>query len=363
MTRRRDFLKRTALGATAGAATIAAPGVVHAQPTLNWRMPSSFPKSLETLFGAAELVCKRVAEMSNGKFNIRPFAAGEIVPALQVLDAVQNGTVEIGHTAPYYYIGKDPTWAFGTIVPFGMNARQFNSWWYQGGGDAVYNEFSQGNGIVCMPAGNTGAQMGGFFRKEITSVKDLEGLKFRIAGLGGQVMARLGAVPQQIPGGDIYPALEKGTIDAAEWVGPHDDEKLGLGKVAKYYYYPGFWEGSAALHCIVNKKAWESLPKEYQAMLETASDAVNSITLARYDGLNGAAVRRLVSQGVQLRAFPRDVMEAGYKASQEMYAEFSAKSPQFKKVADNYFQYRNELIPWFRVTENTFDDFMATVKK
>jgi TRAP-type mannitol/chloroaromatic compound transport system substrate-binding protein len=363
MTRRREFLKRSALGAAAGAATIAAPAVVRAQPTLNWRMPSSFPKSLETLYGSAEQVCRRVAEMSNGKFNIRPFAGGEIVPPLAVLDAVQNATVEIGHTAPYYYIGKDPTWAFGTIVPFGLNARQFNSWWYAGGGDKLFNEFTQANGIVTLPAGNTGAQMGGFFRKEIKSIKDLEGLKFRIAGLGGQLMAKLGAVPQQIAGAEIYPALEKGTIDAAEWVGPHDDEKLGLGKVAKFYYYPGFWEGSAAVHCIVNKKAWDELPKEYQSMLETACGEANAVMLARYDALNGAAVRRLIAQGVQLRAFPRDVMEAGYKAAQDLYAEFAAKSASFKKVSDGYFEFQRETIPWFRVTENTFDDFMASIKK
>jgi TRAP-type mannitol/chloroaromatic compound transport system substrate-binding protein len=359
---RRKFLKRAA-GAGAAATALAAPAIVKAQPTLNWRLASSFPKSLDTIFGAAEYAAKFVAEMSGGKFNIRVFAGGEIVPGLQVLDAVQNGTVEIGHTAPYYYVGKDPTWAFGTAVPFGLNARQYNAWWNFAGGDKLFNEFSQANGVVSLLCGNTGAQMGGWFRNEIKSLNDLKGLKFRVGGFAGQVLAKLGVVPTQIAGGEIYQSLERGTIDAAEWVGPYDDEKLGFAKVAKYYYYPGWWEGGPALHLQVNKKAWDALPKEYQSMLHAAAHAGNEWMLAKYDAQNPAAIRRLVAGGTQLRAFSREMMDASYKAANELYAETNAKNAAFKKVFDSYMGFRDESIGWFRVTENSFDDFLATVKR
>jgi TRAP-type mannitol/chloroaromatic compound transport system substrate-binding protein len=359
---RRKFLKQAA-GAGIATGALAAPAIVKAQPTINWRCASSFPKSLDTIFGAAEYAAKFVNEMSGGKFNIRVFAGGEIVPGLQVLDAVQNGTVEIGHTAPYYYVGKDPTWAFGTAIPFGLNARQTDAWWMFAGGDKLFNEFSQSQGVVSLLCGNTGAQMGGWFRKEIKSVAELQGVKMRIGGWGGQVMAKLGAVPTQVAGGEIYQSLERGAIDAAEWVGPYDDEKLGFNKVAPFYYYPGWWEGGAALHLQVNKKAWDALPKEYQAMLQAAAHAGNDYMLAKYDAQNPAAVRRLVAAGTQLRAFPRDVMEAAFKASNDLFAETAAKNATFKRVLDSYVGFRNESIPWMRVTENTFDDFLATVKR
>lgn len=355
---RRDFLKTAGVGAAAGAA-IAAPAIVRAQPTLNWRLASSFPKSLDTIFGAADHMAKRVGEMSGGKFNIRVFAGGEIVPGLQVMDSVANATVELGHTAPYYYVGKDPTWAFGTAVPFGLNFRQYNAWWIFGGGEQVFNEFTQGLGVVSLLAGNTGAQMGGWFRKEIKSTADLAGVKMRIGGWGGTVFAKLGIVPTQIAGGEIYQALERGTIDAAEWVGPYDDEKLGFHKVAKFYYYPGWWEGGPALHTQVNKKAWDSLPKEYQAMLTAASYEANAWMMAKYDAGNAAALKRLIAAGVQLRGYPREVMDAAFKAANALYAETAAKNAAFKKVHDSYMAFRNDSASWLRVTENTFDDFVA----
>src|SRR5882672_1362115 len=275
--KRRDFIKSAGLGAAAGAGLVTA-AQARAQagaPTVNWRLAASWPKSLDTLYGGAELIGKRVAAATGGKFNIKVFAAGEIVGGLQVLDAVQNGTVECGHTATYYYFGKDPTFAFSCAIPFGMNARQQNAWMYHGGGLDLYREFLKDYNIISFPAGNTGAQMGGWFRKEIKTVADLKGLKMRIGGTGGLPLQKLGVVPQQIPGGDIYPALEKGTIDAAEWVGPYDDEKLGLYKVAKNYYYPGWWEGGPELDLFVNAKAYEELPKDYQAILEGACYEAN----------------------------------------------------------------------------------------
>ena len=360
--KRRNFLTAASAGMAAGAAVM--PGLTAAQaaalPTIKWRLTSSFPKSLDTIYGSADVIAKRVASATAGKFTIQVFAAGEIVPGLQAMDAVKDGTVECCHTAPYYYFGKDPTFAFACAIPFGMNARQQNAWMYHGGGMALMREFFRDYNIINFPAGNTGAQMGGWFRKEIRSVADLKGLKFRVGGFAGRVLGKLGVVPQQIAGGDIYPALEKGTIDAAEWVGPYDDEKLGFFKVAKYYYYPGWWEGGPELDLFVNIKQWEALPAEYKSILESACAEANIDMLAKYDALNPAALKRLVGNGVQLRPFNRDIMAACYKAANEVYAEESAKNPKFKKVFDSWKAFRDDQILWFRVAEQNYDSFMAT---
>ncbi|TMJ88720.1 MAG: ABC transporter substrate-binding protein, partial [Alphaproteobacteria bacterium] len=257
--KRREFLKVGAAGLAAS--SLAAPAIAQSTPEVRWRLTASWPKSLDTLYGACETFAKHVSEATDNKFQIQVFAAGEIVPALQVLDAVQNGTVEIGHTATYYYVGKDPTWALFCAVPFGLNTRQQNAWFYDGDGMKLMNEFAKKANVYCLVGGNTGAQMGGWFRKEIKGVEDLSGLKMRIGGWAGKTLQKLGVVPQQIAGGDIYPALEKGTIDAAEWVGPYDDEKLGFNKVAPYYYYPGWWEGGTANHFMINQAKWNELPK------------------------------------------------------------------------------------------------------
>jgi TRAP-type mannitol/chloroaromatic compound transport system substrate-binding protein len=301
MDRRKFFTSAAAGGAALGVAatTLARPAIAQTAPEIHWRMPSSFPKSLDTLYGGAEQICAEVAAMTDNKFQIRPFAGGEIVPPLQVLDAVQNGTVECGQTASYYYVGKDPTFAFGSTVPFGFNTRQQQAWMLAGGALDMMNEFLKSYNVMAMIAGNTGAQMGGWFRKEIKTPEDIKGLKFRIAGLAGAVIAKMGGVPQQIGGGDIYPALEKGTIDAAEWVGPYDDEKLGFVKVAKYYYYPGWWEGNAQLSLMVNIDSWNKLPKAYQVALQTACASANTTMQAKYDAQNPDALKRLVGQGAR----------------------------------------------------------------
>src|ERR1700681_2582596 len=278
--KRRDFIKVTGIG-VAGAATMAAPAIAQSMPEIKWRMTTSWPKSLDTLHGGAEVLAKAVGEATDNKFQIQVFAAGELVPGLQVLDAVQNGTVQAGHTAPYYYWGKDPAFALDTAVPFSLNARQTNAWQIFGGGLELFRDFYKGYNIYNIPAGNTGAQMGGWYRKEMKSVADWKGLKMRIGGYAGKVIEKLGAVPQQIAGGDIYPALEKGTIDAAEWVGPYDDEKLGFNKVAKYYYYPGWWEGGPQLSAFFNLAEWGKLPKEYQNIVEAACWEANTWMLAK----------------------------------------------------------------------------------
>jgi TRAP-type mannitol/chloroaromatic compound transport system substrate-binding protein len=347
------------VGVAAGAAagTIAAPARAQSQPTIQWRMASSFPKSLDTLFGTAEMIARRVSDLTDGRFQIRVFAGGEIVPALQVLDGVQAGTIECGHTAPYYYVGKDPAFAFATAIPFGLNSRQQSAWMYSGGGSEAMEPLFKDYGCVQFPAGNTGTQMGGWFRKEIRSVADLKGLKFRIAGIAGQMMAKLGAVPTQIAGGEIYQSLERGTIDAVEWVGPYDDEKLGLAKVARYYYYPGFWEGGAQLSAIVNLKKFAELPKSYQAAFEVACAEAHSHMQARYDASNTNALRKLVAGGAQLRAFPRPVMEAAEKVAYQLYGELSAKSAHWKRIYPGWKKFRDDEYLWFRVAEQAFDSY------
>ena len=302
-----------------------------------------------------------MSAITGGKFQIQVFAAGEIVPGLQVLDAVQNATVECCHTVPYYFVGKDPTFGFGACMPFGLNTRQQFSWMYHGGGMELMREFYKGYGIINFPAGNTGAQMGGWFRKEVKTVADLKGLKFRIGGYAGKVLSRLGVVPQQIAGGDIYPALEKGTIDAAEWVGPYDDEKLGFNKVAKFYYYPGWWEGGPEIDLFVNQKAFDALPAEYKAALETACYEATLDMVSKYDAVNPPALRRLVATGTNLRPFSRDVMDACFKAAHEQYDEDASKNAAFKKVYEAWRKYRDEQLLWFRVTEGQFDSYMQAV--
>ena len=357
---RRSFIKKAGLvGAGAAAATtLAAPAIAQSSPKITWRVTSSFPKALDTIYGAAETMASYVREASDGNFDIQVFAAGEIVPGLQAADAVTAGTVEMCHTASYYYWGKDPSWALGTAVPFGLNARQINAWFYFGGGNDLMNEFYNTQGIHAMPCGNTGAQMGGWYRKEINTVDDLKGLKMRIGGFAGKIVEKLGVVPQQIAGGDIYPALEKGTIDAAEWVGPYDDEKLGFQKVAPYYYYPGWWEGGPALHAMVNLAKWNELPKNYQALLSAASEAANGSMMASYDHKNPPALRRLVAGGAQLKPFSQAILEACFNASMETYNEITASNAGFKKIFDSQSEFKKDAYLWAQISEYTYDTFM-----
>jgi TRAP-type mannitol/chloroaromatic compound transport system substrate-binding protein len=358
--KRRQFLQAAGVGLASTA--VAKPAIAQSMPEIKWRLSSGFPKALDTIYGGAEIIAKYCGEASDGRFQIQPFAAGEIVGTFQLADAVSNGTVEMGHTASYYYVGKDPTFAFPTAIPWGLNPRQENAWMYHGGGIDLMNEFFAKHNLYGMPAGNTGTQMGGWFRKEIKGVADLQGLKMRIGGLAGQVLSKLGLVPQQIPGGDIYPALERGTVDAAEWVGPYDDEKLGFNKVAPYYYYPGFWEGGAQITTFVNLAKWNELPKAYKSLLTAACGYANVDMQAKYDARNPAALRRLVSGGAQLRPFPQELLEASYKAANELYDELSAKNPEWKKVYEPYRAFRNEEYIWFQVAEYTYDNFMIRAR-
>lgn len=358
-TSRRAFLASSSLAAgSAATAAIAAPAIIESTPVLNWRLTSSFPNTLDTIFGASNTFAKAVAEMTDNKFQVRVFPPDELASGLQAADVVANGTVEIAHTASYYYWGKDPTFAFGTTVPFGLNMRMQNAWMYHGGGIALMNDFYKKFNLFALPGGNTGAQMGGWYRKEINTAADLKGLKIRIGGFGGAVISRLGAVPQQIAGGQIYVSLEKGVIDAAEWVGPYDDERLEFYRVAKYYYYPGWWEGGAMLHFFFNLDKWNGLPKAYQSVLTSAAALANNVMASRYDLDNCGALRRLVAAGAELRVFPRPLLEQFFDAAVSVYADISAKNADFKKVYDSMAAVRRDGYLWAQLADGSFDAFM-----
>ena len=353
--KRRKFLGKVTLAGTTvlagcGTQNTDAPAVHTGTPMLRWRLASSFARSLDTIYGAAEIMANRVRQLTHKRFTIRVYPAGEIVPAFEVLDSVQKGTVHMGHSAGYYYIGKNPAFAFDTTIPFGLTARQFNSWVYEGGGQNVLRELFSDYGVLNYPGGNTGAQMGGWFNREINSLLDLRGLSMRIPGLGGRVMDQLGVTVQQIPGGEIYPALERGAIDAAEWVGPYDDEKLGFNQVAHYYYYPGWWEPSANLSFFINQSIMQELPPSYQAALEVAMAEANQYMLARYDALNPPAFQRIIRSDIELRPFPNDVMDAAQKASDAILQELRTE-PGFTHVHDAFLAWRHDSDAWIHTAE------------
>ncbi|MCH7344903.1 TRAP transporter substrate-binding protein [Pelomonas sp. CA6] len=358
---RRSFVRHAGLAGIVAAG--AAPAVVHAQTNLRWRLASSFPKSLDTIYGGAEVFAKAVKAMSGGKFEISVHAGGELMPPFGVVDGVQSGTVEMCHTVPYYFYGKNPAFALGSAIPFGLNARQMTAWMTHGNGRKLMNEFYANYNMLSMAGGNTGTQMGGWFRKEVKSVADFKGLKMRLGGgLVGEVMQKLGAVPQSIPGGEIYQSLEKGTIDAAEWVGPYDDQKLGFNKVAPFYYYPGWWEGGPEVDFFINRKAYDALTPEYKAIIEAASALASQDMLAKYDALNPTALKQLVAAKTKVLPFSPAILDASFKASMEVFAANDAKSPEWKKIYADMRAFQRDQVLWFRFAENRFDAFMAQQK-
>ncbi len=356
---RRSLIKNAGI---AGVLAAGAAPAVHAQAAIRWRLASSFPKALDTIYGAADVFAKKVNEMSGGKFTVSVHPGGELMPAFGVVDGVQQGTVEMAHTAPYYFFGKDDTFALGCAIPFGLNSRQLTAWFYDGNGMKLFREFYDQYNIVNFPGGNTGAQMGGWYRKEIKTLADIKGLKMRIGGFAGKVLSRMGGVPQNIPGGEIYQALEKGTIDATEWVGPYDDEKLGFQKVAKNYYYPGWWEGGAQLDFYINKAAYNALSADNKAIVECAASHAHTTMQSMYDARNPAALKRLVAAGAKVLPFPKVVMDEAFKQANALYAELSASNPNWKKIYADYSAFRKDQNLWFRFTEAQFDRYMQSAK-
>ena len=359
--RRRQFLRAGAATALA-VPTLAAPAVAQSAPDIKWRMTSSFSKSMEVMFGTAQMLCRYVSEATDGKFQIVAHAAGELASSQQALDAVSSGSVECAHTPAYFYFNKVSALGFGTGFPFGLNSRQQLSWWTFGGGGDIVNSALKRLNVHGIPAGLTGVQMGAWFKKEINSLDDLKGLRFRISGMGGPVLARVGAAPQHIPHSDIYAALERGTIDAAEFISPYDDEKLGLPKVAKFNYFPCWWESGGMIHMVVNLEKWNALPKAYQSALARACDAACSWMLAKYDSVNPAALKRIVAGGAVLKPFPQPVMEALYRATKDHAAELSGKDIHFKRAFNSMHAFRKEQLPWWEISEHAYDSFMQSTR-
>ena len=341
---------------------LATPSIAQTAPQVKWRLTSSFSKVLETMSGTVHTLCRYVAEATDNQFIIQPFSAGELAPSNQALDAVGSGTVECAFTPTAYYVAKDPVLAFGAGVPFGLNVRQHLSWLSFGGGSDLVGGALKRLNVIGIPAGATGTQMGAWFRKELTSVEELKGLRFRIVGMGGQVLERVGAVPYKMGQADVFPALENGTIDAAEFVCPPDDERIGLAKVARINHYPCWWESTGTIHLVINAERWQALPKAYQAVLARAADASLGWMLARYDHVNPPAVRRLVNEGAILKPFPQPVLEACQKAATEYLSEIAARNPAFKKAYDSTNAFKAEHGAWQLISENAFDGYMQQVR-
>ncbi len=366
---RRGFVTKAAAGITAtGLATACGPaleegGTIEGAPAVQttqrvlWRLASSYPRNIDTIWGAGQVLAQEVSDLTDGRFQIRVYPAGELVPALQVMDAVQQNTVQCCHTASYYFTGKNPVLAFDACVPFGLTPRQQSAWLFQGGGleqmQGAYADF----GIINFPSGNTGAQMGGWFRREVETTDDLRGLKMRIPGLGGQVMDRMGVAVQNIAGGEVYPALERGAIDAAEWVGPHDDERLGLHQAANFYYYPGWWEPGPGMSCLVNLGAWNALPSGYQAAFRIACKAAHSELQTAYDAKNPPALRRLLAGGVQLRKFSPELMALAQTTSEAIMEENASGDAMYREVYEGWKRFKEESFQWFGTSELAYAQY------
>jgi TRAP-type mannitol/chloroaromatic compound transport system substrate-binding protein len=355
--KRRRFLQAGA-ATVLGGPILAAPAIAQSAPDIKWRMTSSFSKSVETIYGTAQTLCRYIAEATDNKFQIQAHAAGELTASRQALDAVTSGAIECAHTPLFFYAGKDATLGVGSGLPFGLNARQQLAWWMFGGGGEIVNASLKKLNAHGIPAGSTGAQMGAWFKKEINSIDDLKGVRFRVGALGGPILARVGVLPLNLAHADVYAALENGTIDAAEFICPHDDEKLGLVRVARFNHYPCWWESGGMVHMVINLDKWSALPKSYQAIVSRACEAANAWMLAKYDTVNPPALKRLVAAGAVIRPFPQPVLEACYKAAQEHFAELASKDLQFKRAFDSAKAFRKEQMPWWEIAEHAYDSMI-----
>ncbi|MEO1244973.1 MAG: TRAP transporter substrate-binding protein [Pseudomonadota bacterium] len=327
----------------------------NGQETFEWSMVTSWPPGLPGLGAAAQNLADRITRASGGRLKVKLYAAGELVPAFEVFDAVSRGTVEMGHGAAYYHKGKLDAAQFFTAIPFGLNAQEMNGWLYYGGGLELWRELYEPFNLMPFPCGNTGVQMGGWFNREINTADDLKGLKMRIPGLGGEVLRRAGGTPVTLPGSEIFTSLQTGTIDATEWVGPYNDVAFGLHRAAKYYYYPGWQEPGPTLEAIVNKEAWAALPDDLKAIVEIAAQAVNSDMLAEFVHGNTTALARLRDNpDVEIRAFPNEVLALLRSHSEDIVAEMVASDPAVEKIYASFSSYRNAAEEWQRISEQAY---------
>ena len=353
--KRRDFLKSSGAGALLAGGSAVAPAVVRAKTKYKWKMVTTWPKNFPGLGTGANKLAKLITEMSGGRLQVKVYGAKELVPAFEVFDAVRRGAAQMGHGAAYYWKGKNEAFQFFSTVPFGLTAQEMNGWLMHGGGMQLWEQAYADFNLVPLAAGNTGVQMGGWFNRQINSLKDLKGLKMRIPGLGGEVLRRAGGTPVNLPGGELYTALQSGNIDATEWVGPYNDLAFGFYKIAKYYYYPGWHEPGTTLEGLVNKKAFDALPNDLQAIVKNAALVVNQDMLAEYTARNNAALDTLVNKHkVRLRAFPDDVLASLKKIGDEVVAEVANKNRLSKKIYKSFRNYRDNVVAWHNISERAF---------
>lgn len=349
-------LLSTACGNDDSQQNVSSSGVASGKK-FRWKMVTTWPPNLPVLDEGCKLMAKWVKEMSGGRLDIRVFGANELVPALEVFEAVSNGAAEMGNSSAYYWAGKVPAAQFFSTVPFGMNAQQANAWINHGGGQALWDEIYEPFGVRGFTAGNTGVQMGGWFNREINSIADLKGLKMRIPGLGGKVMTRAGATAANVAGSEIYTNLERGVIDATEWIGPYHDYSMGFNKIAKYYYTPGWHEPGTVLEALVNKSKFEELPSDLQEILKSAIYRQNLWTLSEFEQKNAIYLEKLIAENdVEIRSFPEEVLNRLREATTEVLAEMVQNDPLSKKVYDSYLAFKKSSMGWSRVSERAYYD-------
>ena len=362
--KRRQFISRALAGAVAGGSVVGCKPSAQSSndsdcsnEVYKWKMVTSWPKGFPGTGVGADRLAHLIQEMSGGRIQIKLYGAGELVPALEVFDAVSNGVAEMGHSASYYWQGKGAAFNFFSTVPFGLNSAEMDAWLYEGGGIELWQELYRPFGLIPFPAGNTGMQMGGWFNKKINSLDDFKGLKMRIPGLGGQVITELGGVAVTLPGGELFTAMQTGTLDATEWSSPYNDLAMGLYKVAKYYYYPGWHEPGTTLECIVNKKMFEQLPQDLQAIVRGACQAVNMMVAADYLARNNEALASLQERhNVELLAFPNEVLERLHKVSAEVVRKSVEGDDLAQRCYDAYQAFRTQSIVWNKVSEDIYFD-------
>jgi TRAP-type mannitol/chloroaromatic compound transport system substrate-binding protein len=357
MNHRRALLRNAGLAGILACGN--APAVAMTGRNVRLLLASSFPRSMDALSGGTDRFARNLAEATGGRFTVTNYAAGEIVPAFSVVDAVHNRSVDCAHTAPYYFTGKDEAFAFDCAIPFGMNARQLTAWMFEGNGMRLMREFYAQYGIVNFVMGNSGTQMGGWFRKEIRSVEDLRGMRFRIGGFGSQIFERLGAVPQTIPLAEVHSAMERGALDAVEFVAPHDDLRLGLHKAAPYYYAPAWWEGSGQLALYVNARAWAELPDDYKRLVHMAATDAHAWVQAAYDARNPPAMKQLIAEGARLMRMPRELMDAAWRETEALYAELDLRNQRWRRIFADYRRFQRDQVQWHAVAEDNYNQYMA----
>ncbi len=353
--KRREFIKGVGAGSVATAGMVGGISTASAGKTIKWKMVTSWPKNFPGLGTGANFLAKTINEMSGGRLKIKVYGANQIVPALEVFDAVSRGTAQMGHSGAYYWKGKHPATQFFTSVPFGLTAQEMNGWLYHGGGMQLWEELYDKFNLIPNAAGNTGVQMGGWFNKEINSVADLKGLKMRIPGLGGEVLKQAGGTPVTLPGGEIYTSMQSGAIDATEWVGPYNDMAFGLYKVAKFYYYPGWHEPGSTMEAMINKDAFNKLPKDLQIIVRAACRVANQDMLADYTARNNQALQTLITKHkVEMRQYPDDVIKKLHKLSDKAVAEVGEHDALSMKIYQSFVQFKTNVSQWSRVSEQDY---------